>query len=94
MRLFYRLFSRITGGFASRIGKMVFKTTWARIDHEDPPRATNLDVGLPKVLLGATLEAATMAGVAAVVERATASTFSYLFGISPDPRAKEKKEKD
>lgn len=94
MRLFYRLFSRITGAFASRIGQLAFRSLWSRIDREDPPRPTNLDASLPKVLLGMTLEATTMAGVAAVVERVTASTFSYLFGVSPEPRPKQKDDKD
>jgi hypothetical protein len=88
MRLFYKLFARITGGFAARIGKAAFKSLWSRIDHEDPPKATALDASLPKVVVGATLEAATMAATAAVVERATASTFSYLFGVSPEPPKK------
>lgn len=86
MRLFYKLFSRITGGFASRIGKLAFQSTWSRIDHQEPPKATNLEASFAKVVIGATLEAAVMAGVAAVVERATASTFSYLFGVSPEPK--------
>ena len=92
MRFFYRLFSRFTGGFAGRIGKLVFKAMWSRIDHEDPPAATRLDASLAKVLVGATLEAATMAGVAAVVERATASVFSYVFGVSPEPKPKKKQQ--
>lgn len=88
MRLLYKLFSRITGGFAARIGKAVFKSAWSRIDQEDPPKATALDASLGKVVVGATLEAATRAATAAVVERATASTFSYLFGVPPEPPKK------
>ena len=94
MRIFYRLFARVTGGFAARIGKIVFKSFWEKIDHEDPPPATSLDASLPKVLLGATLEAATMAAVGAVVERLTAATFSYLFGVSFDPKPKPKPKSD
>jgi hypothetical protein len=90
MRFFYRLFARITGGFAGRIGQLLFKSLWSRIDHEDPPKPTKLDASLAKVVVGATLEAATMAGVAAVVERATAAAFSYLFGVSPEPKEKKK----
>ena len=90
MRFFYKLFARITGGFAARIGKVVFKALWSRIDHEDPPKPGRLDASLAKVLAGAVLEAATMAGIGAIVERATASTFSYLFGISPEPKEKKK----
>ena len=92
MRIFYKLFARITGGFAARIGKILFDSLWERIDHEDPPKATSLEASLSKVLVGATLEAATMAAVAAVVERLTASTFSYLFGVSFDPKPKPKPE--
>jgi Protein of unknown function (DUF4235) len=94
MRFFYRLFSRITGGFAARIGKLVFESLWSRIDHEAPPAPTKLDASLAKVVVGATLEAATMAGVAAVVERVTASTFAYLFGVSPEPKQKQQSDTD
>ena len=93
MRLFYKLFAKITGGFAARIGKSVFKSVWSRIDEEEPPKPTRLDASLSKVVGGQTLEAATMAATAAIVERATASTFSYLFGISPEPEPKEKEKK-
>jgi len=94
MRIFYKLFARITGTFAGRIGKSAFKSVWATIDDEDPPKPTRLDASLSKVVAGAVLEAATMAAVTAVVERATASTFSYLFGVSPEPKPKDKKQKD
>jgi hypothetical protein len=93
MRIFYKLFSKITGTFAGRLGKSAFKSTWSRIDEKDPPKPTQLDASLSKVVAGAVLEAATMAAITAIVERATASTFSYLFGISPEPPPKEKKEK-
>jgi hypothetical protein len=94
MRLFYKVFARVTGGFAARIGKSVFKSVWSRIDEAgDPPKPTRLDASLSKVVLGAALEATTMAVTAAIVERATASTFSYLFGVSPEPEPKEKKDK-
>jgi hypothetical protein len=92
MRIFYRLFSKITGGIAARIGKATFKSVWSRIDKEDPPKATHLDASLPKVVAGATLEAATMAATAAVVERATASTFHYLFGFTPEQKEKQASE--
>jgi hypothetical protein len=88
MRLLYKVFSRVSGVLASRIGKAAFKSAWSKIDQEDPPKATNLDASLGKVVVGATLEAATMAATAAVVERVAASTFSYLFGVSPEPKPK------
>ena len=94
MRIFYKLFSRITGTFGARIGKSAFKSAWSRIDDKDPPKPTALDAPLSKVVAGAALEAATMATVGAIVERATASTFNYLFGLAPEPPPKEKKKKD
>jgi hypothetical protein len=92
MRIVYKLFARITGLIAARLGLSLFKSLWARIDERQPPKPTNLDVSLPKVVASATLEAATMAAVAAVVERATASTFSHLFGVSPEPKKKDEKD--
>jgi hypothetical protein len=90
MKLFYKLFAKITGTFASRIGKALFKAAWSRVDDAEPPKPTRLDASLSKVVAGAALEAATMAASAAVVERATAATFSYLFGVSPEPKEEKK----
>jgi len=94
MRLFYKVFAKITGGLAARLGKAVFKSMWSRIDQDEPPKATHLDASLSKVVVGATLEAATMAATSAVVERATASTFSYLFGVTPERNPKKPSESD
>jgi Protein of unknown function (DUF4235) len=86
MRIFYRLFARLTGTVAGRVGKGLFKGLWSRIDEGEPPPPTKLDASLGKVLLGAALEAATMAAVAALSERLTASAFHYLFGVSLEPK--------
>jgi uncharacterized protein DUF4235 len=94
MRIVYKVFSKITGIFAGRIGKSTFKSVWSRIDDEDPPKPTRLDASLSKVVAGAALEATTMAVITTIVERATASTFSYLFGVNPEPPPKEKKKQD
>jgi hypothetical protein len=93
MRIVYKLFAKITGGLAARLGRSLFRSLWSRVEEGEPPKPTNLDESLPKVVAGATLEAATMAAVAVVVERATAAAFSYLFGVSPEP-AKKEKQKD
>jgi hypothetical protein len=92
MRFVYKVFAKITGGIAARIGKSVFGSLWSRIDEGEPPKPTSLDESLSKVVAGAVLEAATMAAVAAVVERGTAAAFSYLFGVSPEPKKKDKPE--
>lgn len=83
MRILYKVFSKMTGSIAARLGKGVFKGIWARIDEREPPPPTALDASLPKVVGAATLEAATMAGVGALVERASAQAFKHLTGFSP-----------
>jgi hypothetical protein len=90
MRIVFKVFARITGGVAARAGRGLFESLWEQVDEHEPPKPTNLDVSLPKVVAAATLEAATMAAVAAVVERATAVAFSHLFGVSPEPKKKQK----
>lgn len=89
MRFVYKLFSKISAVLAARLGKGLFKSLWSRVDQEDPPSPGRLDASFGKVIAGATLEAATMAAVGALVERATASTFNYLFGVAPEPKPKK-----
>jgi len=73
----------IAGLIAARLGRSVFKNMWAKIDSAEPPKPSTEDANLPKVVGAAALEAATMAGVGAAVERASAGIFHYLFGIWP-----------
>ncbi len=89
MKILYKPFGLIAGFIAARIAKSVFKSLWSRIDQGEPPAPTAADASLPKVVGAAALEAATMAGVAAAVDRASALVFHYLIGIWPG----EKREK-
>jgi Protein of unknown function (DUF4235) len=91
MRIFYKPFAIIAGVVAARLGRGVFRSVWARIDAADPPDPKNAEATLPKVVGAAALEAATMAGIAAAVERVSAQVFHYLTGIWP---AKKKDKKD
>jgi hypothetical protein len=99
MKLLYKPFGIIAGMISARVGRSIFKSLWRKIDADDPPEATASDGSLPKVVGAAVLKAATMAGVAAAFERASASTFHYFTGIWPDKsneekqREKEEKEK-
>src|SRR5947209_4005492 len=44
MRIVYKLFAKITGGVAGRLGKGLFKSLWSLVDTTDePPEATSLD---------------------------------------------------
>jgi len=83
MKLLFKLVSMVTGKVAARLGKTVFRGVWSKIDTADPPEATTGEASMPKVVGAAALEAATMAGVAAAVNRFIAVGFHYLFGVWP-----------
>jgi Protein of unknown function (DUF4235) len=83
MKILYKPFGIIAGLIGARIAKTIFKALWSRIDQEDPPKATTAGASFPKVVGAAALEAATLAGVGAAVDRAGAQAFHYLTGIWP-----------
>jgi Protein of unknown function (DUF4235) len=83
MKLLYKPFALIAGAIAARVGKNAFEQLWAQIDKGEPPAPTAEGSSLTKVVGAAALEAATMAGIKAATDRATARTFHYLFGIWP-----------
>lgn len=90
MKILYKPFAIIAGLIGARIAKAIFKAVWARIDEAEPPKATTADASFPKVIGAAALEAATMAGVGAAVDRAGAATFHHLTGIWPGDKEQEK----
>jgi len=83
MKLLFKPFSLIAGLIAARIGQALFKALWSRIDDREPPKPSAPDTTLTKVVSAAALEAATMAGVGAAVDRAAARTFHHLTGVWP-----------
>jgi hypothetical protein len=89
MKLLYKPFSIIAGLIAARIGRAIFKGVWSRVDDADPPDPTAPEAGMPKVVGAAALEAATMAGVTAAVNRVTAQAFHHLTGIWPGKPAEK-----
>jgi hypothetical protein len=89
MKLLYKPFSLIAGVIAARIGKALFKALWSRIDDAEPPEAAAPEAGMPKVVGAKALEAATMAGVAAAVDRVTAQAFHHLTGVWPGKPAEK-----
>jgi len=94
MKLLYKPFALITSLIAARLGHSVFKQIWSQIDDEQPPKPTTVDAKVPKVIAAAALEAATLAGVAAVVDRAGARTFEYLTGFWPGDEHAKPADKD
>jgi Protein of unknown function (DUF4235) len=90
MKILYKPFGIIASLIGARIAKAIFTTVWARIDAEAPPKPTTEEASFPKVVGAAALEAATMAGISAAVDRAGARVFHYLTGIWPgDKRAED-----
>ena len=98
MKILYKPFAIIAGVISARVGRSVFRSLWARIDDSEPPSPRAEDASLPKVVGAAVLEAATMAGIAAAVDRATVRSFHYLTGIWPgdkgDKDGKDEKGRD
>lgn len=91
MKVLYKPFALVASLIAARMGRSAFKSVWSRFDAADPPDPTQADVSLPKVMVAAALEAATMAAVGAAVDHMSARTFHHLTGIWPGepPRANE-----
>jgi Protein of unknown function (DUF4235) len=89
MKIFYKPFGIIAGLIGARIATSIFKAIWARIDAEAPPKPTTAEASFPKVVAAAALEAATMAGIGAAVDRAGARAFHHLTGIWPGERKEE-----
>jgi len=94
MKLLYKPFALIAGVIAGRVGKSVFRSLWSRFDRAEPPAPTEPDASMPKVVGAAALEAATMAGVAAAVNRVAASTFHHLFGVWPESKRAKQEDQD
>jgi predicted DNA-binding transcriptional regulator YafY len=83
MKLLYKPFALVAGVIGAKLGQSAFKAIWSKLDEAEPPEATSEEASLPKVVGAKALEAATVAGVAAAVNRARARSFHYLFGIWP-----------
>src|SRR2546421_9311176 len=93
MKLLYKPFGIIAGLIGARLGQKVFSSLWARIDNAPPPAVTTPEASLPQVVGAKALEGATMAGIAAAVDRASVKWFHYLTRIWPGSKKKEQ-EKD
>ena len=89
MKILYKPFGIIAGLIGARIATAIFKTLWARIDEEAPPKPTTEEASFPKVVAAAALEAATMASVGAAIDRAGARVFHHLTGFWPGERREE-----
>jgi hypothetical protein len=89
MKLLYKPFGIVAGIVAARLGRKAFKQLWGKFDQQDPPDPSTEEATAGKIVAAAALEAATMAAVAAAVDRASARTFYHLFGIWPGKKREE-----
>jgi hypothetical protein len=90
MKLLYKPFGIIAGVIGAKLGQSIFKTLWARIDGGEPPAPKTEDASLAKVVTAQALQAATLAGAGAAVDRLSMRWFHYLTGIWPgDKPARE-----
>ena len=94
MKILYKPFAIIAGIISARLGRSVFKQLWATIDEDEPPDPRTADASMTKVIGAAALKAATMASVAAAVDRTSAKWFHYLTGIWPGEKRAEKAEEE
>jgi hypothetical protein len=86
MRFLYVPFRIIAAIIGAKLGHLVFKSLWSKIDDGDPPGTTNVEASWKKVVAARVLEAATLAGVAAAVDRASVRSFHHFTGIWPGER--------
>ena len=89
MKIVYKPFAAIASSFAGRLGASTFHSLWAKVDDAEPPKGTTAQAPLPKVLAAAVLEAAIMAAVAALADRASARAFEHLTGTWPGEHTQE-----
>jgi hypothetical protein len=94
MKILYIPFRIIASMIGARLGRRMFEGLWGTIDEQEPPRPTTADASFTKVVAAAALEAATLAGVAAVVDRTSARVFHYLTGIWPGEPTHEPDQDD
>ena len=83
LRLLYKPFAIIGAIIAGKLGQSIFRTIWAKIDEEPPPRPGSGEGSTLKVVGAQALQAGVMAGSAAVVDRTFARFFHHLIGIWP-----------
>jgi Protein of unknown function (DUF4235) len=84
VKLLYIPFAVLAGLISKRLGRSVFRSVWAKIDDQPPPKPRSGDASAAKVVGAQALQAAVMAGVTAAVNRAFAVSFHHLVGAWPD----------
>jgi uncharacterized protein DUF4235 len=84
MKLLYKPFAIVAGIVSARLGRKAFQQLWFKLDKDPPPRSSTAEASTVKVVGAAALQAATMAAVAAFVDRQSRRWFQYLTGFWPN----------
>ncbi len=86
MKLLYKPFAIIAGILGTILGKRAFRSLWSKIDSSgsSPPPPRTGEASLLQVAAGAAIQGATLAAIAASVDRLMATTFHHLFGAWPE----------
>jgi hypothetical protein len=93
VKILYKPFALVASMIGARLARGIFKALWTKVDKADPPDPTTPNAHLGKIVGAAALEAATMASVGAVADRAAARTFEYLTGVWPGQKPEDEKKK-
>ncbi|HEY1715092.1 MAG TPA: DUF4235 domain-containing protein [Solirubrobacteraceae bacterium] len=83
LRLLYKPFAIMGAIIAGKLGQSIFRSIWAKIDEEPPPRPGTGEASTLKVVTAQALQAGVMAGTAAAVDRTFARFYHHLIGIWP-----------
>ena len=90
LRLLYKPFAIFGAIVAAKLGRSIFASIWAKIDHAPPPLPGTGQGSTAKVVTAQALQAGVMAGTAAAMDRTMARFFHHLIGIWPRKLPKPK----
>jgi hypothetical protein len=83
MKLLYKPFSIFAGILGARAGRQMFDAIWSRLSQSPKPSYRDPQADLPRVVISAALEGATMAASLAFAHQLTIRLFHHLFGVWP-----------
>lgn len=92
VRILFAPLSITAGILAGLLGKKLFEFLWNRIDDEEAPEPSHLEVTWPKVLLASAVEGAIFRGTRAVTDRGARVAFYRATGRWPGEEERDSTE--
>ena len=83
MKLIYKPIGIVLGILGGLLGKRVFNAVWAKIDDEDPPKATTQETSWGKLLTASAIQGVIFKTTRVAVDRYGAQGWHYLTGSWP-----------